>query len=171
MPHRYDLGKGPWSNPDGCGQGEGELHLRIKYTPFDRFTRHPRESLTVRTAARRINIRRVSLHEREVCTTDNEVPCEDSLQGRHIVAASVFGLQRHQDDSVVCVETSKHKRHQTKPSGTKARTSIARMTLVPCNMRYMHKQSECVSWNRCSGGAAHSAGQRRRAAGQGWHHQ
>jgi len=42
----YDLGKGPWSNPDGCGQGEGELHLRIKYTPFDRFTRHPRESLT-----------------------------------------------------------------------------------------------------------------------------
>lgn len=44
---RHDLGKGPWSSPDGCGQGEGELNLRIKYTPFDGFTRHPKESLTV----------------------------------------------------------------------------------------------------------------------------
>lgn len=40
------MGKGVWS-PDGCGLGEGEINLRIKYTPFDHFTRHPRESLTV----------------------------------------------------------------------------------------------------------------------------
>lgn len=42
----HDLGKGDWSNPDGCGQGEGELHLRITYTPFEAFTRHPSQSLT-----------------------------------------------------------------------------------------------------------------------------
>ena len=44
---RYDLGKGEWSNPDGCGQGEGEIHLRCTYTPFEMMARHPAESVTV----------------------------------------------------------------------------------------------------------------------------
>lgn len=42
----YDLGMGEWSNPDGCGQGEGELRLRLTYTPFDAFTHHPKDSAT-----------------------------------------------------------------------------------------------------------------------------
>jgi hypothetical protein len=42
----YDLGKGEWSNPDGCGQGEGEVHLRCTYTPFDQMARHPADSVT-----------------------------------------------------------------------------------------------------------------------------
>lgn len=41
------MGKGEWSNPDGCGQGEGELHLRCTYTPFDKMARHPSQSVTV----------------------------------------------------------------------------------------------------------------------------
>jgi hypothetical protein len=44
---RYDLGKGEWSNPDGCGQGEGEVHLRCTYTPFEMMGRHPADSVTV----------------------------------------------------------------------------------------------------------------------------
>lgn len=51
--HRYDLGKGEWSNPDGCGQGEGELHMRVTYTPFDKMARHPSDSVTVRTNLQR----------------------------------------------------------------------------------------------------------------------
>jgi hypothetical protein len=42
----YDLGKGQWSNPDGCGQGEGELHMRVTYTPFEKMARHPSESMS-----------------------------------------------------------------------------------------------------------------------------
>ena len=45
--HRQELGKGVWSSPDGCGLGEGDINLRVKYTPFDHFTRHPRDSVTV----------------------------------------------------------------------------------------------------------------------------
>ena len=38
---RYDMGMGVFSNPDGCGRGEGIVHLRITYTPFTMFQRHP----------------------------------------------------------------------------------------------------------------------------------
>jgi hypothetical protein len=44
----FDLGKGEWSNPDGCGSGEGQLVLRITYTPFDGFTKHPSRAANVR---------------------------------------------------------------------------------------------------------------------------
>lgn len=48
VPHDqwYDIGVGEWSNPDGCGQGEGELHLRLTYTPFEAFNYHPKHSVT-----------------------------------------------------------------------------------------------------------------------------
>ena len=42
------MGKGVFSNPDGCGRGEGIVHLRITYTPFTMFQRHPADSITVR---------------------------------------------------------------------------------------------------------------------------
>ena len=42
------MGKGVFSNPDGCGRGEGIVHLRITYTPFNMFLRHPADSVTVR---------------------------------------------------------------------------------------------------------------------------
>ena len=48
LPRRYDMGKGVFSNPDGCGRGEGIVHLRITYTPFNMFLRHPADSVTVR---------------------------------------------------------------------------------------------------------------------------
>lgn len=41
------MGLGDFSNPDGCGRGEGQVHLRITYTPFDMFERHPADSVTV----------------------------------------------------------------------------------------------------------------------------
>ena len=41
------MGKGVFSNPDGCGRGEGIVHLRITYTPFTMFQRHPADSVTV----------------------------------------------------------------------------------------------------------------------------
>jgi len=43
------MGMGVFSNPDGCGRGEGIVHLRITYTPFTAFQRHPADSITVRT--------------------------------------------------------------------------------------------------------------------------
>ena len=45
---RYDMGMGDFSCPDGCGRGEGQIHLRTTYTPFDMFERHPADSVTVR---------------------------------------------------------------------------------------------------------------------------
>ncbi len=50
MRRRYDMGMGVFSNPDGCGRGEGIVHLRITYTPFTAFQRHPADSITVRTS-------------------------------------------------------------------------------------------------------------------------
>ena len=41
------MGIGVFSNPDGCGRGEGIVHLRITYTPFTAFQRHPADSITV----------------------------------------------------------------------------------------------------------------------------
>ena len=46
------MGKGVFSNPDGCGRGEGIVHLRITYTPFNMFLRHPADSVTVRAPPR-----------------------------------------------------------------------------------------------------------------------
>lgn len=43
----YPLGKSEWSNPDGCGRGEGELHLKLHYLPFDAFDKHPSRSSNV----------------------------------------------------------------------------------------------------------------------------
>ena len=42
------MGRGDFSNPDGCGRGEGQVKLRITYTPFDKFERHPADSVAVR---------------------------------------------------------------------------------------------------------------------------
>ena len=44
------MGMGVFSNPDGCGRGEGIVHLRITYTPFTMFQRHPADSITVRSS-------------------------------------------------------------------------------------------------------------------------
>ena len=54
---RYDMGMGVFSNPDGCGRGEGIVHLRITYTPFTMFQRHPADSITVRAAVATLNPR------------------------------------------------------------------------------------------------------------------
>lgn len=42
------MGLGDFSCPDGCGRGEGQVHLRITYTPFTMFEHHPADSVTVR---------------------------------------------------------------------------------------------------------------------------
>ncbi|KAK9868031.1 hypothetical protein WJX84_002145 [Apatococcus fuscideae] len=40
----YDLGRGDWSNDEGCGRGEGELLLRCKYWSFETIYSKPRQS-------------------------------------------------------------------------------------------------------------------------------